>query len=370
MPGLILRLFLLLSAFVLPVAGGQAADLDEAVYRRLNEALATGYVVPRYAALEKATAALEAGAKTFCAAPSRTHLVELRRRYVEASDAWQRIQHVRFGPVEYFSRSARFAFWPDPRNSVGRALEELLKAEPAALDPAALARGNVAGQGFPALERLMFADGTEGLLLAGDDGARRRCAVLHALTVNLARMAADVHHEWTGGDRPFLKVLAGAGGTDSPYQQPSEATLDFVKALHLSVELVSDHKLARPLGQAIQAARPRLAEAWRSGRSLDNVRLDLAAGADLYGAADGFSAVVKGPAKDVALDELLRRAFAQTRASAEAIQGPLESAVEDAKRRPAIERLVRETAALKALIAQRLTEALGIPLGFNALDGD
>ena len=371
MRALVMRSLAVLAVLAMTATGGRAADLDEAVYRRLNEALATGHVVPRYEALAKATAALDAGARAFCDQPGRTPLVELRRRYADASDAWQGIQHVRFGPVEYFSRSARIAFWPDPRNSVGRALEELLaKADPAALEPDAFGRGNVAAQGFPALERLMFADGAEALLLAADDGAKRRCLVLRSVTGNLARMAADVHHEWVGGDRPFLKVMATAGAADSPYQHPREATLDFVKALHLSVELVSDHKLARPLGSAIQAARPRLAEAWRSGRSLENIRLDLAAGAALYEGKGGFSAVVRGAAGDAALDDLLRRAFAQVRATADAIRPPLESAVEDARRRPAAERLVRETAALKALIAQRLTEALDIPLGFNALDGD
>ena len=368
---MILRSGAALLALAFLAVGAMAAEPDEAAYRRLNEALATGYVVPRYEALAKATAELDEAARGFCAKPGRTILVELRRRYGDASDAWQRIQHVRFGPVEYFSRSSRFAFWPDPRNSVGRALEEALaKADAAALEPEAFGRGNVAVQGFPALERLLFAEGAEAALLVPGEAAARRCLVMRAVAGNLARMAADVHHEWTGGERPFLRVVAAAGTADSPYQHPREATLDFIKALHMSVELVSDHKLARPLGPSIQAARPRLAEAWRSGRSLDNVRLDLAAGAALYEAPDGLSAMVRGVVGDAALDDLLRRAFAQVRASAEAVAPPLESAVEDAKRRPAVEKLVRETTALKALIAQRLTEALGIPLGFNALDGD
>ncbi|WP_374445890.1 imelysin family protein [Stella sp.] len=356
------------SAAELPAAELPGAELPEAEHRRLVEAIATGYAAPRYAALEAATARLDAAAESFCAAPARPRLVEMRRHHAEAADAWQRIQHVRFGPIEYFSRSARFAFWPDPRNSVGRAVEELLKADPAQLAPDVFGRGNVAGQGFPALERLVFADGAEAQLMAGDDGARRRCAVLRAITRNLAGMAADVHREWVGGDRPFVEVLRHAGASDSPYQRPSEATLDVVKALHLAVELVSDHKLSRPLGASVQAARPRLAEAWRSGRSLDNVRLDLAAGAELYEA--GFADTVRRAAGDAALDDLMRRAFAQSRATAAAIGPSLEAAVADARRRPSVERLVKETAALKALVAQRLTAALGIPLGFNALDGD
>lgn len=368
---MILRWSAALLATVALSAGASAAEPDEAAYRRLNDALATGYVVPRYEALAKATASLDEAAKEFCGAPDRTRLVELRRRFGAASDAWQRIQHVRFGPVEYFSRSSRFAFWPDPRNSVGRALEDLLsKSDAASLEPKAFVQGNVAMQGFPALERLVFADGAEKALMASDAPAARRCAVLQAITGNLSRMSADVHDEWIGGDRPFIKVIAAAGSFDSPYRHPREATLDFVKALHMAVELVADHKLVRPLGASAAAARPRLAEAWRSGRSLDNVRLDLAAAADLYNAPDSFSTMVRDVVGDKALDDLLKRAFTQIAATAESIGPPLESAVGDPKRRPAVEQLVRETSALKSLIADRLTAAIGIPLGFNALDGD
>ena len=42
----------------------------------------------------------------------------------------------------------------------------------------------------------------------------------------------------------------------------------------------------------------------------------------------------------------------------------------DPARRPAVEKLRREAAALKRLLADRLAPALGLPLGFNALDGD
>ena len=57
-------------------------------------------------------------------------------------------------------------------------------------------------------------------------------------------------------------------------------------------------------------------------------------------------------------------------ASANAIALPLEKAVGDAGERPAVETLRRDTQALKRLLAEKLAPALGLPLGFNALDGD
>ncbi|MGE0715598.1 MAG: imelysin family protein [Alphaproteobacteria bacterium] len=360
----LLRSLVLLLLAAIP--GGAEAAMDEDGYRRLNAALIEAHVVPRYAAFEKAAAALDRGAGEFCAKPAVTAVPALRKLYLEASDAWQAIQHVRFGPVEYFSRSSRIAFWPDPRNSVGRALEELLaRPDPASLTPAAFADANVAGQGLPALERLLYDEDGQGRIADGDAESGKRCAVMRAIAGNLARMAADIHREWVAGDRPYRKVVAEAGAADSPYRHPREATLDFIKALHLSVELVADHKLARPLGASAQAARPRLAESWRSGRSLENIRIDLVAGEALYG---GFSPVVR--ALDQPLDALLRRAFVQTIAGAKAVESPVEKAVQDTKLRPKLETLQRQAAALKTLIAERLTAALDIPLGFNALDGD
>ena len=85
---------------------------------------------------------------------------------------------------------------------------------------------------------------------------------------------------------------------------------------------------------------------------------------------DGFSGFVRDTAGDGALDDLLRLAFAQTLGTADSITRPLESAVSDPQERPKVVQLAREVTALKQLLAYRLTAALGIPLGFNALDGD
>lgn len=143
-------------------------------------------------------------------------------------------------------------------------------------------------------------------------------------------------------------------------------------SLVTSLEMVAEHKLARPLGPSVEAARPALAESWRTGRSLDHLRTNLAAAEALYlgEGSFGFSALVREIVGDGALDALLKRAFAQTRASADAISLPLEKAITDPQARHQVEKLVREARALKALLSQRLAPAIGIQVGFNSLDGD
>ncbi|WP_119419259.1 imelysin family protein [Desertibaculum subflavum] len=372
MPSALLRLVLVLVA--MGCARAVAAAPTDADYRRLNEALVTGHILPRQDKLAEATKALAAEAGRFCAAPTAASLGTMRDAFDRAVDAWQGVQHVRFGPIELFMRNMRLAFWPDPRNTVSRQVDELLAGKDAgALTAQAFARGNVAGQGFPALERLLYGEDAAAKLTGGGAEAAFRCDAIRAIAGNLAGMAADIRREWIEGAEAQAKVMAEAGQSGDRYAGPKEVTLDLFKSLHAAVELVADHKLARPLGASLQAARPQLAEAWRSRRSLAALRLNLEAAEAMYLGEDGgagFSAFVRDVAGNAALDDLLRRAFAQTRGTAASIGKPLEVAVLDPAERPKLVQLAREASALKTLLAQRLTVALDIPLGFNALDGD
>jgi predicted lipoprotein len=347
---------------VLLAAAPVALAADPASYRQLNGDLVAHHVIPRYTALEAAMASLDQAAQAYCGAPSDAGFAALRKAYYGASDAWQNIQHIRFGPVDLFMRQQRFALWPDTRNTVGRQLAELLKSgDRARLSQKAFETGSVAVQGLPALERLLHDDAPP---------AGFACAAVTAITGNLAGMAADVLRAWRADYAP---VMAQAGEPGNHYQSTSEATLDLFKSLHTAVELVADHKLARPLGASAREAKPQLGEAWRSGRSMENIRLNLRAAEALYlgeGGGQGFGHFVRDVAGDTALDDLFRRAFRQTIATADSVSLPLKEAVKDKQERAKLVQLAKETTALKQLLATRLTGALDIPLGFNALDGD
>lgn len=364
MRGCLLALILLLYAG----PGIAAPDLD--AYRRLNEDVVTHHVLPRYDRLVAATAALREATDSACGQPGTATLDSLRDRWRAAAAAWQGVQHIRFGPIELFMRGMRFAFWPDSRNAVGRGLDELIAGRaPASIGADAFARGAVAVQGLPALERLLHGAESAPKLLAGDAEAAFRCATVRAIGTNLADLAGGIRRDWTEGADPFAKAMSGGGG---PYADAKEATAELFKSLHAAVEIVADHKLARPLGGSAQAARPQLAEGFHSRTSMDNIRTNLEAAESLYlgGGGMGFSGFVRDVAGDKALDDLLKRAFAQTRATAASVAMPLEEAIADPAERRKLMQLAREAGALKALLTQRLTTALDIPVGFNALDGD
>jgi predicted lipoprotein len=367
---------LLIAALLIAGARTAVAEHDAEAYRALNAELVARHIVPRYAHFAKMAMSLENRAEEACVTPSPARLEEVRKAALAAEDAWQSVQHIRFGPAEQDMRSSRLEFWPDVRNRTGRELDALLAAhDPGILRPDAFARTNVVVQGFPALERLLYeADGASSITVS-DAGGRYRCALARAIAANISAIASAVQRAWTEGDGSYAAEMARAGGEFARYRTPREATLDLFKSLHSAVEVVADHKLGRPLGDSLQAARPKLAESWRSERSMENICRNLEAARDMYLGEDGsgnagFSRFVREVAKDAPLDDLLKRAFTQTVETADSVEVPLVRAVSDPAERTKLETLKKEAGALKALLAQRLTAALAIPLGFNALDGD
>lgn len=346
--------------------GTARAAPDEAAFRALNRAAVEQVLLPAYRRFAEATANLAARLDALARTPQEQPALEAAREgFARAMLAWQEIQHVRVGPAELFSRHPRIQFWPDPRNAIGRDLSAAIAArDPAALEARANALGQVTTQGLPALERLLYGEEAVARLRAGDAEAAYRGALLRAIGGNLSTLAQDMLAGWTGGETPYGAALAEPR---PPYATPQEATLELFKALHAAVEMVADRKLTRALGSSAGTARAQLLEAWRSGLSGQAVQSNLAAARALYERAFAPALAAGGEAE---LKGLLDRAFAQLGASAAAMPLPLEAAIGDPARREAAAVVQREAAALKALLAQRLAPALGIPLGFNALDGD
>jgi predicted lipoprotein len=348
----------LLALLFAAIAGSAVAA--EPDYRAINADATKRHILPRYAALAEATGKLGDAATAFCAAPAATRIAPLQAAWRQGMAAWQAAQHLRFGPVEYFNRLPRFAFWPDPRNVTQRQLAELFaKRDAETMTQQKLVSGSVAIQGFSALERELF-DQAEIAKLAAEPF---RCQWLKVVTANIAAMARDIQADWNGPPQDFATKYLKADGDGSQYHQPSEATLDLFKSVYTAVELVGDHKLARPLADKLADARPRLAESWRSEASLDNIRANLAAARDLY-------VSLEPGVPDAALRGEIVQGFDTAIASVAGVTMPLEKAVADVGARPSVEKLRRDASALKRLLAEKLAPALGLPLGFNALDGD
>jgi predicted lipoprotein len=222
------------------------------------------------------------------------------------------------------------------------------------------------------VERLLFDEAAATTFRQGGDGALRRCQVLGAITRNVAAVAEEVEQEWTTGAMAYARRFTSPGPENTIYPAPKDATGDLLKSLHGGLDRVARLKLTKPLGPSLAGVRPTLVEEWRSGRALRDIRMNLAAARALYLGEGGFglSDFVREIAGLPELDASLRSRLDASVVAADRISGTLESAVKTAGARPAVERLLKEVRALAHAVAEHLTTAVGVPLGFNALDGD
>jgi predicted lipoprotein len=123
-----------------------------------------------------------------------------------------------------------------------------------------------------------------------------------------------------------------------------------------------DVKLLPVLGASADVARPRVAEAWRSGRSQRNLKLNV----ESAQAATRIWAETVPAAHKTKLESL----YAAALKAVDAVPTDLGEAAADPRRRPAVDQARAAIKAVQVEIAATLPADLGITLGFNSLDGD
>lgn len=344
-----LRLILAAALAVAPVAARAEPD-HRAVAARVLEAV----ILPRVDAFADATARLAEAAPAECRA---TDAVVLRKRFHQAWDAWMAIQHLRLGPLEEENRAFAIAFWPDERGAIGRTVARVLAArDPVVDNPLAFAQLSVAARGFHALERLLWDDA--GAVVPAD---AYRCRYAAAAAADLARLGAEIAAGWRD---PWAGTVRSAGEPGNVnFLAPPEVTQRFVAVVLAALAETAKDRIAAPLG-SFERPRPRMAEGWRSGRSLRQIRLVLEAVEATMRA--GFIPELT-PEGAAALDAAFGDAFARL-ATAEEV-APLTEAVAGPGR-IRVEALGLAVERLEAAIRDGLGPELGIARGFNAADGD
>ena len=345
-------------------SASRAQEIAPADYAAVNAALIETHALPRYERLAAATDAFAGAAEAFCAGESGADHGRLRAGFHDAMDAWMGVQHLRFGPIDSRMRGFRFYFWPQARNKAGEAVAELVAAgEDDAALAARIGRVNVAVQGLLAAEVLVYDDRYL-------DADARGCGLLVAVAANMRTMAAAILAEWREGDASFARIMAMPGPDNAYFEDHPAATLAFFQGFHDSMQLIFDVNLKPVIGESAATVRPVLAESRLSGRSQRNIVVTLEALQGLYLGEGGAGLGDLTANAEPKLDRLMRKAFRLTLATAQSIEGPVEQAAADPARRPPVQKLAKQVQALKQIVRDRLAPALGLAIGFNALDGD
>lgn len=318
------------------------------------KSLANEHILAGYQRLLETTNKLNYSVNEFCTKTSKNSLKESRFHYKEAFNAWQSIQHIRFGPVQYLSREYRFELWPDKRGTVSKHLARLLKEDWANKDKFKLSEKSVAVQGFPALERILF---DQNLI------TEKQCQVIHAITENLSTMSAGIIADWSEGDTPYINFVADPGSHNVIFESDQALANQLLNSLYTQLEIMATQKLDRPLGKSIDNTKGKQAEGWRSQTAISALYHNLQATRQLYVLvfADNLTPV---------LEYRINHTYQQLEKSLSRVTMPLKSAVADVTQRKHIQQFRRQLSNLKRLVATELATELGLSLGFNSLDGD
>lgn len=337
---------------------GSIGTLEEE-QTRFFKAVGEELIAPGYAAFAATTQALATTTQDYCAVSGSSDAAALQGAWKCAMTAWQRVQHLRTGPVEENSRRLRIQLFPDSNNAVQRNLRGLLDGTDAITEE--IVRNTPAGaQGFPALEQLIF--GSEAL-----SAGSRRCQAAMAIADNLRTMANEVATPWQASG----SLLTGFVNGDEPFLSRNGVLIAILESLVVQAEFLADRKI-RP------ALRTRDAEALESplaGFSRDNIVANLNALAALVDDAEAGTYRLR--------DYLLRAHDEQP------IGDQLAAATTEAQ-----ELIAAMTGSFEAIVAQQATAdqdrlqelfeafqqlsdlgvdasvAAGVNLGFNSEDGD
>lgn len=336
------------------------ADVTEQQWAELNKNLVDQHVVPRYQQLAQQAQALSNATTALCAANNADNLKAAQSAYIKTMDAWQAIQHVRFGPIEFLMRSYSLQFWPDKKNLTSKQLNQVLaEQDPAKLSLDYLNEASIAIKGLPAMERILFSPSVTKDIA----DSSYRCDYLNAVGEYVALTSKNTSSLWDS-----YRVEMSQVSEEGLYYTHQEASVDLMKALVEPIEIIRDLKLTRPLGEA--KARPRRLESWRSGQSLENMLTNVESLQHMYDGVEGLSVkqlLIQEGAKDrvAAIDEN----FASIEKTLASLPKPLASHLKDPSVRPQLTQVISDLSDLHENLGKSML-TLSLQLGFNSRDGD
>jgi len=330
----------------------------------LGQRLADGYARPSMAKLAEQAGLLEQALTTWCQSGGQSDGKHVQQAFAGTVQAWAGVEFLRFGPLVQGNRYEKLAFWPDTRGVMQRQVRAILAAaDPAVVAPGALASRSVATQGLPALEYVLY--GTPGLVVSapGKDTSYA-CSYAVAVAGNIANVSTELKQAWSA-EGEFGRQFTQPSADSDLYRSQQEVAAEAVKALSTGLQFARDVKLLPVLGESMKAARKQRAAFWRSGQTVPALAASINGMVAFYEAGDYHYSEDESWIGSSLTDELHRAAQAL-----ESLNQPLTSLLEDEAgwRRLSLAGLILKNA--KDIVDQHVAPALGVTIGFNALDGD
>ncbi len=345
---------LIIIFIVSPIVQAQNLITRDEDWTAINIAVTDELIIPAYQNLESFSVQLISSAESFCSDLNSQNLDNLKNSYQASMLAWQKIQHVQFGPITYFNWNYRMQYWPDERGASGRQLDALIAAQDVEiLESSAFPRQSVGVQGLPALERILYGENA----LNNFQNNPYLCSLTETIARNINEIGSGVTQRWVDEYRSLVLDPVTVGF----YEDAEDLSIDFLKALQEAIAKIRDLKLAPALGESFATARTRSAESWRSVSSLANIKNNLDSLALLYAAYS--------PAFHAEDSAVINQGFADLNVTLDSLPDSLVSAIEDESQYVELKVLHSQVEALHEALETALKNT-DLYLGFNSLDGD
>lgn len=345
-------------AIGLAVAAGWARPGLAAERQGTGERLVKTYITPAMREFQRSAAVMRELLQQSCQGDTPLQAERLAEGFRALAAAWSRIAFLRFGPLVADNRFERILFWPDPRGVMLRQIRPLMQGKQPLED---LRAQSVAVQGLPALEYALYGD--QGLLVdkpaTGEQGA---CEYAAAVAADLAQVGDALWQAWKP-DGEYAKDFGQPGERNTYYRSEHEVLAEAIKALSAGLRFEGDVKLKTALGAQQDKAKPKTLPFWRSGLSFYAIAQAAQGLADFHQAA-GFAPEPDWLARG--LDQELRQ-------SADILlehEGQVQKMGEDPDLYRELTLVVLKLDNARRMVDEDLAGALGVGMGFNALDGD
>ncbi len=340
----------------------KAADIEWGVY---NKAVITRHIIPNYRVLAEKTETLSKSYDQLCKIDDVTlkehHLKVVQSHFIHTYTQWQKVQHIRFGPMAYLKRKERFQYWPDKHAVGSKQLRRLLattvkSAKVFTLDE--LKNKSVAIQGLPALERLLF--GTDNTM------SHSECLLGHTISLNINDIAQENLTAWVDAPVYFMNDLLHPDSGLGIYQTHKEISGLIVNSLTTQIAIIQQLKIERALGKKHKANRTIKLEAWRSQQSLAFIHHNLLSLYNLYQL--GFKQALFDLSPE--LEKAISAQFSISLHITQKDKYSLFELLGNESRPTKIVALIEALQQLNQLLSKDMLALLDLPISFNALDGD
>lgn len=347
-----------------PTMAEQATASQKPQVSQAGKSWVDGYISPAFTQFHHQAKALHVWLEQGCDAQRNNFNAETKRRFQSLVQAWSGVAFLRFGPLVADNRYERLSFWPDPRGVMLRQITGTMARYKKETTEIPLGERSVAIQGLPALEYVLY--GTPGLLTQPLPQEERAglCRYAIALAANISNVAQQLEKNWalTG---PYAEQFMTPGSSNALYRVPDEVVAEGVKALSTGLQFVRDIQLA-PAFQAVETGLAfKRAPYWRSGLTSSAVQASLNGMRDFL-----LSGPVPAGQQAWITNQLaaeLKRAADQAASLPALAQYEVLDASEVRQQWLLLGRIVNNA---KSLTDDDLASALGVQVGFNALDGD